>query len=612
MLLNTIKCATVVRLAVGILGTLGGVFVQQFPQVKARTSEATSQNASSKGGPASLTPVMVQDFEKASAPPTVWVVNIPNENASVQFSANHRHDGKQSLKLHYHFLGAGQFQYLGIPNKTKIKAPVHKLRFWLRGDNSKCSYGVQVNDVSGETHQYSKNTGQCGLIDFTGWREMVIDLDSPHETWGGDKNGKADDPLTGITFTIGQPTDQGRQLPAEGDLYFDGLSVDSEKSAEETLGCQVAVLSPGYCSDVRGDTRVTLAAPGFKSVTAKCWKAGGVFGADSTVATVRLDARGNGSFVFPADAYPHGPITVRISGATGSVKDHCYLQLYNKGGVSWNEGIPEGPPPAAKGMKLVFADDFKGPLSISSTDPKATYYEHKPPNGYQDFSIHTFSGHDSPNNPFARVDSYLRIRASDKTHSSGLISSMKNDAGGVKVSAPCYFECRFIGPNAVGTWPGFWLMTDYMTGYDKLKDKTPCDELDIIEAYGGEGPGSPNADDTYMITPHCWNQGEAGKAIETKAFEGMHNPVRMRKFGIPSTWFETFHTYGCKVTESDTIYYCDNIEVGRHATLPLSKKQPLFFMINLATGGGWPVDLSRYNGLADMYVDYVRVYQQAR
>ena len=97
------------------------------------------------------------------------------------------------------------------------------------------------------------------------------------------------------------------------------------------------------------------------------------------------------------------------------MKDNCYLQLYNKGGVSWNEGMPKDPPPAARGMKLVFADDFKGPLSISSTDPKATYYDHKPPDGYQDFSVHVFSGHDSPKNPFAQVDSYLRIRASDQT-----------------------------------------------------------------------------------------------------------------------------------------------------------------------------------------------------
>ena len=114
-----------------------------------------------------------------------------------------------------------------------------------------------------------------------------------------------------------------------------------------------------------------------------------------------------------------------------------------------------------------------------------------------------------------------------------------------------------------------------------------------------------------MITPHCWNGGEVGKALEKKAFEGMHNPIRMRKFGIPSTWYEAFHTYGCKVTETETIYYCDNIEVGRHATFPVSKQDPLFFLINLATGGGWPVDLSRY-GLADMYVDYVRVYQQKK
>jgi hypothetical protein len=57
----------------------------------------------------------------------------------------------------------------------------------------------------------------------------------------------------------------------------------------------------------------------------------------------------------------------------------------------------------------------------------------------------------------------------------------------------------------------------------------------------------------------------------------------MRKVGIPSAWFEAFHTYGCKITEKDTIYYCDDIEVGRHETLPLSRQKPFFFLINLAT-----------------------------
>jgi hypothetical protein len=573
-------------------------FLVPFPTVGAEPT------ASSRA----LTSVLVEDFEKSSLKPTVWVVNISNENASIQLSHEHPHDGQQCLKLHYQFVTTGQFQYLGIPNKVRINAPVHKLRFSLHGDNSLCSYGVQVTDARGETHQYSKNTGQGGLIDFSGWKEVAIDLDSRHEIWGGDKNGKIDYPITAITFGIGQPTDHGKLLPAKGDLSFDSLSVDSERSGDETLGGQIAVVSPEYCTDVKGDTRIVVAAPGFKSVTAKGWKQGEGFGVDSTIAEVSLDAAGNGSFTFPAEAYPHGPVTVRISGKNSVVSDNCYLQLYNEGGVPWNEGLPKDSPPAAQGMKLVFADDFTGPLSISGTDSKATYYDHKPPHGWQDFSVHRFADHDSPQNPFAQIDSNLRIRASDAVHSAGLISSLKNDGSGIKASAPCYFECRFLGPNAIGAWPGFWLMTDYLTDYAKLKDKTPCDELDIVEAYGGEGPGEPNAHDTYMISPHCWNQARTGKDLEAQAFKSLHNPIRMKKAGIPSTWFEAPHTYGCKVTETDTIYYCDNIEVGRHATLPLCKTQPLFFLIDLATGGGWPVDLSRYNGRIDMYVDYVRVY----
>ncbi len=554
-----------------------------------------------------LTPVMVQDFEKADPAPTVWVVNIPNENASVQLSAEHPHDGAHCLKLHYQFVEQAGFQYLGIPNKIKIKAPVHTLKYWIYGNNSNCSYGVQLTDAGGETHQYSQNTGQCGNLEFTGWKQVSIDLDAHHETWGGDKNGKLDYPLTGITLTIGQPQVSGKQQASQGDIFFDSVQFFSEKSVDETLGCEISVLSPEYCSDIRGSTRIRFAASGFKTVTARCWKQGGEFGSDALVATINTDAHGAGAFTFQADSFPHGPVMITLTGQNGSVKDNCYLQLYNLGGVKWNVGLPADPP-AAKGMKLLFADDFNKPLSISSTDPKSTYYDHKPINGSQDFSTLQFTSADKPNSPFKQVDSFLRIRASEPAKSSGIISSLHNDATGITATAPCYFECRFVGPNAIGTWPAFWLMTDYVS--DQLKGKDgPSDELDVIEAYGGEGPSHPNAYDTFMITPHAWNQGPEGKALESKSFADMHNPCKMSRFGIPSTWYQTFHTYGCKVTLTDTIYYCDNIEVGRHATQPLSKTRPIFFMINLATGGGWPVDLSRYHGLADMYVDFVRVYK---
>lgn len=564
---------------------------------------------------AQATPVMAQDFEKtfgrataakpdANKPatsPRVWVVNIPNENASVQPSTEHPAQGKQSLHLHYHFTGEGQ--YLGVEVPFKILAPLHKVRWMMYGDGSGSGYGLYLTDSGHETHKF--RDAATRKIDWQGWREIVFDLDGPHEIWGGDKNSKIDYPLIGITFEIGNDS----KLPLESDLYFDALSVDSEKNALETLGGEVAVVSPAYGAQVRGDTPIEVAAPGFKKVTASSWKPGGVFGSDATVATIALDARGGGSVVFPANAFPHGPITVTLTGESGDYQDRCYLQLYNLGGISWNQGLPKDPPPAA-GMKLVFADDFDRAPAISGSDAKATYYSHKPPNGSQDFSTLPFSNFESDRNPFLQIDSYLRIRADEKKNSAGLLSSLKNDGSGITASLPCYFECRFIGPNAIGTWPAFWLLSNSTAELKngKTDREVPVDELDIIEAYGGEGPREPNAFDTYMVTPHAWNQGEAGKAAETKAFQAMHNPISMKKHGIPSTWYQALHTYGCKITATDTIYYCDNIEVGRHATLEASKKYPFYFLINLATGGGWPVDLSRYDGRADMYIDYVRVY----
>jgi hypothetical protein len=398
----------------------------------------------------------------------------------------------------------------------------------------------------------------------------------------------------------------GEKVPTETNWWlaqWEPVHVRGPKPPKRFPMYRISVLSPEYRAEVRGKVTVRLKAPGFRRVTARCWKQGEGAGADSTVATIALEADGTGSFVFPADAYPHGPVTLRLRAEEGDIADNCYVQLYNLGGVSWNEGIPKEPPAAARGMRLVFADDFDGPLSISSTDATARYYDHKPPDGLQDFSTLPFTSFDRPNNPFRQIDTYLRIRASEPAGSSGLISSMRNDGTGTTARAPCYFECRFVAPNAKGTWPAFWLMTDYMAEYLSGKGlDVPCDELDIIEAYGGEGPGSPNAFDTYMICPHCWNQGEQGKRIEREAFEALRNPIRMRKFGIPSTWYETFHTYGCKITETETIYYCDNVEVGRHPTLPLCRERPLFFMVNLA----------RYDGEADMYVDYVRVYEGER
>jgi hypothetical protein len=351
---------------------------------------------------------------------------------------------------------------------------------------------------------------------------------------------------------------------------------------------------------VHGKTTISVSATAFRNpLIVKSWLPGGAYGHDSTVAEVTLDSKGEGGFTFPADRYPHGPITVRITGTrvADGYTDTFYLQLYNTGGVKWNEGEPKTPPPAAAGMSPVFDDDFKGSLSISGTGVGARYGAHKP--DHLDFGDIPFTD-PGPDGPFFQRDSYLIIRADANRHTTGLISSINSkDATGFTVMPPYYMECRFIAPDAVGTWPAWWTMTDEFKD-GKWGEKT--DELDTIEAYGGDGPKSPNAPTTYMVTPHMW--GYRAGTQEDKA-----NPIDMAKVGGGGGWAYTPHTYGLLVKADVVEFYLDNVKVLTLPASPRVEQVPSYFMVNLALGGGWPVDLTRYGNVVDMYVDYIRVYR---
>lgn len=374
----------------------------------------------------------------------------------------------------------------------------------------------------------------------------------------------------------------------------------------------ITIKSPQLRSEVKGDVKVEFEAPGMTVARALAWRQPTAenpdpAGHDTVVSPeIKLDEKGAGSFVFPADSYPNGPITVRIlaNNADNTLKDVREIQLFNLGGVVWNQGIPKTDPPAAKGMKLVFADDFSGPLSISRDGQGATYTSHKPGGG--DFSGWPFSDFEGPENPFSQIGTWLRIHASkppgSPKGSSGILSSVRMDGTGLYVKPPCYLECRFTAQSAPGTWPAFWTLTQNAV----LKSGSPGDELDIVEAYGGVGKGNPNHPG-YSITSHFWKQtGPDGQKLKN-----FNKRVDMDKVGNGSYWSTTFHTYAVKVTESDTIYYLDDVEVLRHPTNSLSKEEPLFFMINYAIGGisGWKIDLEREGNASDMWVDYVRVYE---
>ena len=266
----------------------------------------------------------------------------------------------------------------------------------------------------------------------------------------------------------------------------------------------IEILSPHFCETVTDDTVIHLhVTHSIGTLTASCANANAARTdyIDTVLASITPDSDGNASFVFPARDYPHGPITIRIAGGEGEWRDVCHLQLYNAVGKPFMESAADIPtPPLAKGMHLVFCDDFEDPdLSISTHDTTARYYCHKPDGG--DFSQIPFTDAESPANPFSQIDTYLRIRADMSKNSTGLISSIHKDGTGFEVKAPCYFECRMLCPNAIGSWPAFWLLTNRRPP----SLRTPTDELDTIEAYGLEDLDHPNQYGYYM-TSHRWNQ----------------------------------------------------------------------------------------------------------
>ncbi|MBP3966504.1 S-layer homology domain-containing protein [Paenibacillus lignilyticus] len=373
----------------------------------------------------------------------------------------------------------------------------------------------------------------------------------------------------------------------------------------------IEIISPAIGSTVSGNVTITFKAPEMKNVWARVWHQPDEAhpdpnGYDAWLQHAAPDAEGNGSIQIDADTLPHGPLTVMLNAWNSPEGDPnftksttSYLQLYNEGGVVWKQGLPAAPPQTA-GMHVLFEDDFKGPLSISKTGEGTRYTSLKPdwPNG-SEFGEAIFADKADAVNPFAILgDNHLRIRVTkapegyadpqgwNRKYIGGLLSSVGLDGTGIAATNG-YFEARMQMPAGKGAWPAFWLMSQNSTGPDHLPSTA---ELDTVEAYGHDPSGACQAKHWWSGNPetHQTNCSSTNFAYGDNA----------------STW----HTYGTRITPTEVIYYIDNVEVWRHASFEQANT-PMYFMINLALGGGWPIDLAKYGDQIDLYVDYVRVFE---
>jgi beta-glucanase (GH16 family) len=149
-------------------------------------------------------------------------------------------------------------------------------------------------------------------------------------------------------------------------------------------------------------------------------------------------------------------------------------------------------------------------------------------------------------------------------------------------------EARIAIPAFQGVWPAFWMLGDNITSVGW----PACGEIDVMEHINTGG----NVHGTMHWQDHNNNYANYG--------------------GSTSTTVTNFHVYSIEWTPSYIRWFVDGVQYheaditnGVNGTHEFHNNH--FIILNMAIGGNWPgftVDNNAFP--ANMYVDYVRVYQQ--
>jgi hypothetical protein len=181
----------------------------------------------------------------------------------------------------------------------------------------------------------------------------------------------------------------------------------------------------------------------------------------------------------------------------------------------------------------------------------------------------------------------------------GLLST---EPGGFQQAGPSYWEAKMKMPTNGGTggdsgiWPAFWLVS--------TNTAPPTVELDVIEYYGNNNGPSP-LQMGYMITEHLWDNG-VSEGPDQWTYWTMNgtSTVLMSEGELVNS----FHTYGVLLDEKHNSYFLDGTCVYQTPHVDQYLDQPLFIMLDLAIGGGWPY--AQLSGTLSFDVEYVRVFKR--
>lgn len=220
-------------------------------------------------------------------------------------------------------------------------------------------------------------------------------------------------------------------------------------------------------------------------------------------------------------------------------------------------------------------------ISSSRIGP-ARWTAHTPWNG--DFGDARFMD-PGPDGPFKIKDGILSITAVKNQQgrwSSGLIAAADATGAGAGTRYG-YFEARMKMPPGPGTWPAFWLaaLNPVQAGHDGNV------EIDVVEYYG-------HYTSAYQAVVHVWYKDPSKNRGNNKAIE------------VPAgSLVEDFHTFGVDLSPQAIVFFFDGKRVWSQPTPP-ELDGPMYPLVNLALGSGWPID--RTPNPSTLLVDYVHVY----
>ena len=520
---------------------------------------------------------------------------FPGAKGSLAGDVSEGHGGGASYRLQADFTAGGTYVGAWRDLAALAARDVTEIRLWIKTTHV-TRLGVRITDATGQCHQK-----KAVRLDATGgWQELLLKASEivGGEHWGGANDGQWHGPAAGFGLNIGADSvTDGKQ----GVIWIDDVRAVALPPGQPTL--LACLLSQPACRAAYG-----------VNVTYR-WEAEPM-GRDYKVFVHVRNTEGR--MVFQADHEPPVP-TSRWSGRvdygqTLMVPPDLPLGEYRIVAGLWNPqggaklGLKAGPGviPAGEnawqvgvlkvtadaplpslaaptlsldGYRLTFVEDFTdAALSVSAWGPGTRWIAHTPYAG--DFGDAPFAD-PTKDFPFTVENGILRIEArktNGKWHA-GLLSSVDRNGDGFSQQYG-YFEMRAKLPKGSGVWPAFWLL-----GVPRLKDRSVTQiEIDVLEQYGVH----PNA---LHTTVHLWGPGEK------HTVDGQASAV--------SGMTDDFHRYGVLVSAESCVFYFDGSELRRIKT-PEEAKVPLYVLIDLALGGGWPMDKTPTPSY--LYVDYVRVY----